>query len=624
MSWAYFLRRNWRPSLKGTRSATSLLLLAQVPRAAPGKAMPKTRSKTLAERNADDSEQCCAICMYPPPPGEGAHRCGTCKPGSWVVCSECDAALTGRACPICRTDYARAKAEWEDLPPSTKFLCIHERPTQAELLKIAAAFPSLEILKFEIVDYDEEEEEPQLDFAAPGVVFPALLELTLNSVHLKSITFNEINTPLLRALELHNAMGECCPFALSLPHLQRFKAQHTMLGERIVDAGQFGLSLSRCPKLEVFISYKFRMLGESNYLVLPSMRLMRLHRAECLSHLDIVYAPKLSELSLRSAWDCRDFKLRNVPSATADDVATLLVKLAEAREDAREAAVAEDSRWRAQGAAERRKLTREAQRRNWIRDGMSWNVSAENPMIHHGSGHGDEWYGTLEEALCEHCSDVAERVFRALEAEALADAFPPSTPDASLPKLEIDTSDGGDIPLDELEPCVRGRVQEVDEHGSNGVPVTGMPLSRGPPRFSMNPGPYPPGFFDFGDDDDDDDDDELDEDEDEEDMLSGLAPNFALNSFMQSMLSQHLQMQVMQNYQSARRSARSAAQQVSPSVPAGYEADYEGYPGSEPVETFGEPAAAAPSRRGRRRQRENAGSAEQPTRSTRRLRSWVD
>ena len=75
---------------------------------------------------------------------------------------------------------------------------------------------------------------------------------------------------LLEALSLSNISGRVCPFHLALPQLRSFFAEHTMLGEREVDAGQFGLSLSRCPRLETVDSYKLRYLGDVNYAVLPS------------------------------------------------------------------------------------------------------------------------------------------------------------------------------------------------------------------------------------------------------------------------------------------------------------------------------------------------------------------
>ena len=130
-------------------------------------------------------------------------------------------------------------------------------------------------------------------------------------------------------------MGECCPFHLALPRLRVLDAEHTMLGERHIDAGQFGLSLSRCPRLEVVTSYKFRCLGDCNYAVLPSLTSLRLHRSECTSHLDILYAPKLREVSLQAAYELRAFKLRNLPSASVATVEALLATKLAAEEAAR-------------------------------------------------------------------------------------------------------------------------------------------------------------------------------------------------------------------------------------------------------------------------------------------------
>ena len=490
--------------------------------------MPRNKKKSSAPSGGDaiDGHQC-IICMTLPKAGEGAHRCETCKPDAWAICSNCDAAIAGKPCPVCRKDYARQKAEWEEKPPETTKLEINTRLSQAELARLSATFPHLKELV--LCDEYDDEEEPQLEFSAAGVAFPALTQLTLVGTHLKSITFTTANTPLLKSLSLDNVMGECCPFHLSLPHLTHFSAEHTMLGERPIDAGQFGLSLSRCPKLEVFSSYKFRMLGESNFLVLPSMRSMRLHRAECLSHLDIVYAPKLEHLSMQAAWDCRDFVMRHVPSATAATIESLIATLNAAHEAAADIARAEDARWRAQGAHEKKLLTKEARRRGWIERDEKWQVAAEMPG---GDGESDDdpfgdggYDGPYEEILMEHCSEIGEKEFRRREKAALADAFPPSTADASLPRLTIDAMNGPDVRVRAMEACVQSRLRVVcaadgdmmdgghDDFGFEGMRGFGGDFGGG---FGGFGGP-PEIFGRFRDDDEDDADEEEEDDDDEED-----------------------------------------------------------------------------------------------------------
>ena len=227
-------------------------------------------------------------------------------------------AIKGKQCPICRGDYMREAASgWDALPAGTKELQLDEQPSQDELKRIAARFPRLKRLTI-CPEYSDEPEE--LDFAADGVRFPALISLELTCVGLKSLTFTEHNTPLLEELTLSNVQGECCPFHLALPQLRVLDAEHTMLGERPIDEGQFGLSLSRCPRLETVRSYKFRCLGDCNYAVLPSLTSLLLHRSECTTHLDILYAPKLREVSLQAAFDMRHFKLRNLPHESLSTV----------------------------------------------------------------------------------------------------------------------------------------------------------------------------------------------------------------------------------------------------------------------------------------------------------------
>ena len=118
---------------------------------------------------------------------------------------------------------------------------------------------------------------------------------------------------------------------------------------------------------------------------------------------------------------------------------------------------AEDARWRAQGAREKKLLTKEARRRGWIEPYEKWEVAAEMP------GGGDEsddydpfcgggYDGPYEEILMDHCSEIGEKEYRRLQKTALAGAFPPSTADASLPRLTIDAMkaehcDGADAPI---------------------------------------------------------------------------------------------------------------------------------------------------------------------------------
>ena len=484
-----------------------------------------TKSKTKAKPKATADTPACVICMTVPPAGQGAHHCSTCTAGAWVVCAGCEEAIKGKKCPICRGDYMREAASgWDALPASTTTLELDEQPTQDELKRISARFPQLEQLMIgPECEYSDEPEE-QLDFAADGVHFPALTRLQLTCVGLRSISFTEQNTPRLEHLELSNVQGECCPFHLALPRLRVLDAEHTMLGERHIDAGQFGLSLSRCPRLEVVTSYKFRCLGDCNYAVLPSLTSLRLHRSECTSHLDILYAPKLREVSLQAAYELRAFKLRNLPSASVATVEALLATKLAAEEAAREEARAEDRRWRDQTNV--KALTKEARRRGWIEKGEKWQVAAEPP-----SGGGDfvfeagddmsdmmDEFDAYEEVLQEHVSELFQKKADGATEAAEAELLGASVADASLPRVTIDATNMDGFRLSSLEPQVRSRCKVRKAAGGG---------------WGFGGSPY--GSEEEGEEEGDDEDDEDDEDEDGEGGVHGFMREMMATGMMGGM-----------------------------------------------------------------------------------------
>ena len=444
--------------------------------------MPKTKKgKAASAKTAESAAPTCAICMHVPPAGQGQHHCGTCAPAAWVVCASCEEALKGTKCPICRSDYMReATSGWDALPASTTELELDEQPTQDELKRISTRFPLLQQLSIS-VDYEDEPDE--LDFAADGIVFPVLTSLSLTCVGLKSITFTEANTPALVELELSNIMGQCCPFHLALPQLRSLDAEHTMLGERHIDTGQFGLSISRCPRLETLRSYKFRCLGDCNYAVLPSLRLLALHRSECTHHLDILYAPQLREVSLQAAFELRDFRLRNLPTATLATVEALLARKRTAEEAAREEARAEDRRWRDQANA--KALTKEARRRGWIDKGEKWEVSAEPPggMGMDGGDEEDEMgfdedkFNPYDEVLQEHVSEMFDKRVDGAAKAAERELIGASVADESLPRVTIDATNMDGFRIGRLEPQVRSRCKLVKSRFGGGLDDDGFSLS---------------------------------------------------------------------------------------------------------------------------------------------------
>ena len=416
-----------------------------------------------------DEQPACVICMTPPPEGEGKHHCTTCVPGAWVICARCEEAIKAKKrCPVCRTDYMQKPTSgWEALPTSTTTLELDAQPTQDELKRLSVRFPQLERLEISLQEVAEYEDNPdELDFAADGVRLPALKTLTLACVGLASITFTEANTPALEHLSLSNITGHVCPFHLALPQLTSFFAEHTMLGERDMDTGQFGLSLSRCPRLGTVDTYKFRCLGDCNYAVLPALKRLSLHRSECTTHLDILYAPNLYDVSLQAAYELRGFKLRNIPTATLATVEALLASKAEAEESARQAARAEDARWRDQ--EQQKALTKEARKRGWIEHDEKWRVNPEPPaetdddadsddMFFGGGGGGGGEYDVYEQILSEHCEEMFRKRVEPATKAAEAEHLGASVEDASLPRCSIDVTNMSGFRLSSLEPQVRGR-----------------------------------------------------------------------------------------------------------------------------------------------------------------------
>jgi len=419
--------------------------------------------------------QPCAICMKVPDMGEGKHQCTTCAPDAWSVCTLCEEQIKGKECPICRSDYLREPASgWEDLPINTASIELDEQPSQSELGRIASRFPGLVTLEIRAEYCDSPEE---LEFAE--VCFPALTRLTLSCVGLCSITFTEANTPLLQDLSLSNIEGSVCPFRLALPDLRTFDAEHSMLGERAIDAGQFGLSLSRCPKLEHFKSYKFRCLGDINYCVLPSMKSMNFHRSECTTHLDILNAPQLTSISLQAAYELGDgFKLRNLPNADLATVENLIKARSEAEKKARNAATIEDNRWRDQSNV--KALTKEAIRRQWIEDDDTWEITATRPEFSDGFSveslgvtPPDPSDGFSEEILADRCHEIFEKNMHKAVKEVEKTLLGHSIADEDLPCCTIDVTNMNGLSKDALEPQLQTRVKIIGSSFDDNIDFSG-------------------------------------------------------------------------------------------------------------------------------------------------------
>jgi len=102
-----------------------------------------------------------------------------------------------------------------------------------------------------------------------------------------------IDQPLARSLEYFN---------VCLPELRSMSFQFI----DVEDPSGFGHSLSSCPKLDSFSSYKLWGLSvpkrETHILMLPSCKSLDLYRSDDLNYLKI-WAPRLENLNLQACYD---------------------------------------------------------------------------------------------------------------------------------------------------------------------------------------------------------------------------------------------------------------------------------------------------------------------------------
>jgi len=91
----------------------------------------------------------------------------------------------------------------------------------------------------------------RLDLAAAGLCFPRLRRLELVGLPaVRALRFTAANVPRLEGLVLRRLAGRCAPLDLSLPRLRSLAVSDIRVRGRWAPAGGFGLSLSRCPRLE--------------------------------------------------------------------------------------------------------------------------------------------------------------------------------------------------------------------------------------------------------------------------------------------------------------------------------------------------------------------------------------
>ena len=158
---------------------------------------------------------------------------------------------------------------------------------------------------------DEVDESEALDFQSVGLL-PNLTSLELEGIAVASLVFTTANTPNLRSITLFSvgsAHEDGLDFELELPELRSLHVSHVSA----TGSCNFGLSLSRCPKLKEVTTYKFRFLSGPNYCVLPNCARLRLHRSEGTDRLEILQAPRLKNLSVQAAYSLHHLRLWDFP-----------------------------------------------------------------------------------------------------------------------------------------------------------------------------------------------------------------------------------------------------------------------------------------------------------------------
>lgn len=129
------------------------------------------------------------------------------------------------------------------------------------------------------------------------VVFPLLRKFILSCQPIKSIRFSASNFPALEELVIEQPSNHPRNFELDLPNLRTLHLKYLY----VTETQKFGISLSRCPKLESFSSYKLWGLGDlpAHLVVTPQLRDWEMRRSDDLEGLAL-WAPRLQTIKLRS------------------------------------------------------------------------------------------------------------------------------------------------------------------------------------------------------------------------------------------------------------------------------------------------------------------------------------
>lgn len=241
-------------------------------------------------------------------------------------CYVCGATEGIKACASCKKVYYCGKEHQARSWDIHKVVCKNRTKASfsddalppKDLLHLATATNLTSLC----LSFDCDEGIPEIDLAMDNLCFPNLKNLELDCVNIKSITFTTKNTPKLETLNMSSLPSEYI-MDLQLPELKHIQIEHVML--RPSDEGfdnHFGLSLSRCPKVESVLAYKFRNLGEF-ICILPNCVQFTCTRSELTPSMEFCYAPKLTELVLTSGYEIEKLRFCNMKNITLDIIEEL-------------------------------------------------------------------------------------------------------------------------------------------------------------------------------------------------------------------------------------------------------------------------------------------------------------
>jgi hypothetical protein len=151
-------------------------------------------------------------------------------------------------------------------------------------------------------DPDDLEEGNHEAIDTSKVVFPSLKKFHIACQPIRSVKFLAAHFPMLEELTIEQPNNHPKKFDLDLPNLTSLHFEHIYFA----DARKFGTSLSKCPKLESFCSYKLWGLGclREHLIVAPKLLDWEMQRSDDLEGI-VFWAPLLKGIRLRSCYALR-------------------------------------------------------------------------------------------------------------------------------------------------------------------------------------------------------------------------------------------------------------------------------------------------------------------------------